>query len=51
MNRPTVPLHIPLKEAYLCANCSCIGNDQNRCSACASSVVHPLAAWLNRSAA
>jgi hypothetical protein len=42
--------HIPLASAYLCPNCSCIGNCSARCPACASSALLGLAGILNRNA-
>ena len=41
-------LHIPLPTAYLCGDCSCIGNNSMRCPACASEVLMNLAGVLNR---
>ena len=40
--------HIPLAEAYLCADCNSIGNDSTRCPACSNAHVLSLAAVLNR---
>jgi hypothetical protein len=40
--------HIPLASAYLCPNCSCIGNCSSRCPACASSALLALAVVLDR---
>ena len=40
--------HIPLASAYLCPNCSCIGNCSARCPACASSALLALAGVLDR---
>jgi hypothetical protein len=40
--------HIPLASAYLCPNCSCIGNCSARCPACASSALLGLAGVLDR---
>jgi hypothetical protein len=42
--------HIPLASAYLCPNCSCIGNCSVRCPACASSALLGLAGILDRNA-
>ena len=42
--------HIPLASAYLCPNCSCIGNCSERCPACASSALMSLAGVLDRNA-
>ena len=41
---------IPLEQAYLCQDCSCVGNNARRCMACASQVVLSLAGVLNRPA-
>lgn len=41
-------LHIPLSSAWLCADCSAIGNYHRSCPACASDNVMPLAPVLNR---
>lgn len=40
--------HIPLKSAYLCQDCDCVGNSATRCPACASTALMNLAAVLNR---
>jgi hypothetical protein len=40
--------HIPLAAAYLCPNCSCIGNCSEQCPACASSALLGLASVLDR---
>ncbi len=40
--------HIPLASAYLCPNCSSIGNCSARCPACASSALLALAVVLDR---
>ncbi len=40
--------HIPLASAYLCQDCSCIGNCARQCPACASEVLMGLAGVLNR---
>ena len=40
--------HIPLAAAYLCPNCSCIGNCSDKCPACASSALLGLASVLDR---
>ncbi len=42
--------HIPLKSAYLCQDCDCIGNCATQCPACASTVLLSLSAVLNREA-
>lgn len=39
---------IPLSAAYLCVDCSCIGDDSRQCWACTSEVVMSLAGVLNR---
>jgi hypothetical protein len=41
-------LHIPLASAYLCPNCSCIGNYSKQCPACASPYLLSLANALDR---
>jgi hypothetical protein len=43
--------HIPLKDAYLCQDCNCIGNCAEQCPACASAVLMNLASVLDRDAA
>ena len=40
--------HIPLAEAYLCADCNSIGNNSTRCPACAGLSLISLSAILNR---
>jgi len=40
--------HIPLKSAYLCQDCDCVGNSATHCPACASTALMNLAAVLNR---
>jgi hypothetical protein len=40
--------HIPLKSAYLCQDCNCIGNCPEQCPACASSVLMNLSCILDR---
>jgi hypothetical protein len=40
--------HIPLKLAYLCQDCDCVGNCATQCPACASSSLLNLSAVLNR---
>jgi hypothetical protein len=40
--------HIPLMRAYLCQDCSCIGNCAEQCPACASEALINLAGVLNR---
>ncbi|MGD0157337.1 MAG: hypothetical protein ABSB50_14665 [Terracidiphilus sp.] len=40
--------YIPLASAYLCPNCSCVGNCPERCPACASSALLSLASVLDR---
>jgi hypothetical protein len=42
--------HIPLKRAYLCQDCNCIGNCAGQCPACASHALIGLAGVLNREA-
>jgi len=43
--------HMPLKRAYLCQDCDCIGNCAEHCPACASEALIGLAGVLNREAA
>jgi hypothetical protein len=40
--------HIPLSSAYLCQDCSCVGNCARQCPACASTVLMALAGVLDR---
>ena len=40
--------HIPLASAYLCPNCSSIGNSSKQCPACASPFLLSLASVLDR---
>ncbi len=40
--------HIPLKRAYLCQDCECIGNCAIQCPACASEALIGLAGVLDR---
>jgi hypothetical protein len=40
--------HIPLKSAYLCQDCDCVGNSATRCPACASASLLGLSCVLNR---
>jgi hypothetical protein len=40
--------YIPLSSAYLCQDCSCVGNCSKQCPACASTVLLPLAGVLDR---
>jgi hypothetical protein len=40
--------HIPLKRAYLCQDCNCIGNCARQCPACASEALISLAGVLDR---
>jgi hypothetical protein len=40
--------HIPLASAYLCPNCSSVGNSSKQCPACASPFLLSLAAVLDR---
>jgi len=39
---------IPLSSAYLCQDCSVVGNSPHQCPACASSVLMGLASVLDR---
>ena len=41
-------LHIPLASAYLCPDCSSIGNNSKQCPACASPSLLCLAIVLDR---
>ena len=43
--------HIPLASAYLCPNCSSIGNSSKQCPACASPFLLSLASVLDRESA
>ncbi len=43
-----VMTHIPLKSAYLCQDCDCVGNCATQCPACASAALLSLAGVLNR---
>jgi lipopolysaccharide biosynthesis regulator YciM len=40
--------HIPLASAYLCQDCSSVGNCSWQCPACASTVLMTLAGVLDR---
>jgi len=40
--------HMPLSDAYLCQDCSCIGNCAEQCPACASEALMCLSGVLNR---
>jgi hypothetical protein len=40
--------HMPLNSAYLCQDCSSVGNCSKQCPACASSVLIGLATVLDR---
>jgi hypothetical protein len=40
--------YIPLSSAYLCQDCSCVGNCAEQCPACASAVLMALAVVLDR---
>jgi len=40
--------YIPIGSAYLCADCNSIGNNSQRCPACASTVLLNLAGVLDR---
>ena len=40
--------YIPLKFAYLCPNCNCVGNCAAQCPACASAALMSLASVLDR---
>ena len=40
--------YIPISSAYLCADCNSIGNNSQRCPACASTVLMNLAGVLDR---
>lgn len=40
--------HFPLKFAFLCQDCNCVGNSSIQCPACASSALLSLSAVLDR---
>jgi hypothetical protein len=40
--------HMPLRRAYLCEDCHCVGNCAEQCPACASESLMSLAGVLNR---
>jgi hypothetical protein len=40
--------YIPLSSAYLCQDCSCVGNCAEQCPACASTVLMTLSVVLDR---
>jgi hypothetical protein len=40
--------YMPLKSAYLCPNCNCVGNCAVQCPACASASLMSLAGVLDR---
>jgi hypothetical protein len=40
--------YIPINSAYLCADCNSIGNNSQRCPACASTALMNLAGVLDR---
>ena len=40
--------HIPLAQAFLCADCASIGNSSAWCPACSSTHIQSLAQALNR---
>ena len=42
------PVHIPLISAYVCLDCSSVGNCAMQCPACASTMLMGLAGVLNR---
>lgn len=42
------PQHIPLSEAWLCLDCTSIGNSGSCCPRCGSVQLHPVQAWLDR---
>lgn len=42
--------HIPLASAYLCQDCSCVGNCAVHCPACGSGVLMALSRVLDREA-
>jgi hypothetical protein len=46
--KPAKTQHIPLEYAYLCQDCESVGNNSNKCPACASTVLMCLSAVLNR---
>lgn len=43
---PVIPLH----NSYHCLDCDVIGDDSQTCPSCASTALHPVAAWINRPA-
>jgi hypothetical protein len=43
-------VHLPLSRAFLCQDCSEIGNSANWCPACSSTALLPLARVLDRTA-
>jgi hypothetical protein len=48
IKQPKSDTYIPLQKAYLCQDCSCVGDNARQCPACASKVVVSLAGILNR---
>jgi len=40
--------HFPLKSAFLCQDCNCVGNSSIQCPGCASSALLSLSAVLDR---
>lgn len=48
MTEHSMKSYIPLSSAFLCQDCSNIGNDALVCPACASTVLLPLAGVLGR---
>lgn len=40
--------HFPLKSAFLCQDCNCVGNSSIQCPGCASSALLSLAVVLDR---
>jgi hypothetical protein len=36
------PVHIPLRDAYICASCDAVGNHATVCPACADTSLLPL---------
>ena len=48
MRLPVPALYIPLRLAYLCANCESIVQYGTCCYACGRQTLIPLASWLDR---
>lgn len=50
MSATSNSIHIPLDRAYLCADCSAIGNNPTACPACASANIYSVQRLLDRTA-